>query len=74
VRPHVDEDQWLRFEGLVALKTRADVDTFSDWVFSLNINQVTGMCYSTDITLLSLNAPSVVEPQTESQVDSSWTA
>ncbi|KAJ7883173.1 hypothetical protein B0H14DRAFT_2702312 [Mycena olivaceomarginata] len=41
VRPHVDEDQWLRFEGLVALKTRADVDTFSDWVFSLNINQVT---------------------------------
>ncbi|KAJ7925403.1 hypothetical protein B0H13DRAFT_2314617 [Mycena leptocephala] len=41
VRPHVDEDQWLRFEGLVALKTHADVDTFSDWVFSLNINQVT---------------------------------
>ncbi|KAJ7818593.1 hypothetical protein B0H14DRAFT_2601169 [Mycena olivaceomarginata] len=42
VRPHVDEDQWLRFEGLLALKTRTEVETFSDWVFSLNIKQVTG--------------------------------
>ncbi|KAJ7306256.1 hypothetical protein DFH08DRAFT_944850 [Mycena albidolilacea] len=41
VRPHVDEDQWLRFEGLLALKTRKEVETFSDWIFSLDIKQVT---------------------------------
>ncbi|KAJ6598746.1 hypothetical protein B0H10DRAFT_2323670 [Mycena sp. CBHHK59/15] len=37
VKPHVDEDQWKRFEGFVSLKTPQDVQEFSDWVFSLNI-------------------------------------
>ncbi|KAJ7800888.1 hypothetical protein B0H14DRAFT_3490183 [Mycena olivaceomarginata] len=41
VRPHVDEDQWLRFEGLLALNTRTEAETFSDWDFSLDIKQVT---------------------------------
>ncbi|KAF7349123.1 hypothetical protein MVEN_01434500 [Mycena venus] len=41
VKPHVDEDQWKRFEGFVSLKTPQDVQEFSDWVFSLNITTIT---------------------------------
>ncbi|KAJ7714726.1 hypothetical protein B0H16DRAFT_1701948 [Mycena metata] len=41
VKPHVDEDQWTRFQGVFSLKTRDDVREFGNWVFSLNIKPVT---------------------------------
>ncbi|KAJ6613051.1 hypothetical protein B0H10DRAFT_259410 [Mycena sp. CBHHK59/15] len=41
VKPHVDEDQWTRFEGILSLKTRDEVNEFSDWVFSLDIKPIT---------------------------------
>ncbi|KAJ7787986.1 hypothetical protein B0H14DRAFT_3578227 [Mycena olivaceomarginata] len=41
IKPHVDDDQWPRFQGFVDLTTREDVQIFSDWVFSLEIPKVT---------------------------------
>ncbi|KAJ6484632.1 hypothetical protein C8R45DRAFT_931082 [Mycena sanguinolenta] len=41
IKPHVNDDQWRRFEGFLDLMTREDVQIFSDWVFSLKIPQVT---------------------------------
>ncbi|KAJ7863674.1 hypothetical protein B0H13DRAFT_1638115, partial [Mycena leptocephala] len=41
IRPHVDDDQWSRFQGFLDLTTREDVQIFSDWVFSLGIPKVT---------------------------------
>ncbi|KAJ6629709.1 hypothetical protein B0H10DRAFT_1986368 [Mycena sp. CBHHK59/15] len=40
VKPHVDDDQWTRFQGFLALKTREEVQEFSDWVFSLDIKPI----------------------------------
>ncbi|KAF7342442.1 hypothetical protein MVEN_01833400 [Mycena venus] len=41
IQPHVDDDQWPRFQGFLDLTTREDVQIFSDWVFSLDIPKVT---------------------------------
>ncbi|KAJ6449265.1 hypothetical protein C8R45DRAFT_1131090 [Mycena sanguinolenta] len=41
IKPHVNDDQWRRFEGFLDLMTREDVQIFSDWVISLKISQVT---------------------------------
>ncbi|KAJ7032341.1 hypothetical protein C8F04DRAFT_1235480 [Mycena alexandri] len=41
VKPHVDEDQWTRFQRVLSLKTRQEVHDFGDWVFSLNIAPIT---------------------------------
>ncbi|KAJ6628192.1 hypothetical protein B0H10DRAFT_1940740 [Mycena sp. CBHHK59/15] len=41
VKPHVDEDQWTRFEGILSLKTRDEANEFSNWVFSLDIKPIT---------------------------------
>ncbi|KAJ7506416.1 hypothetical protein B0H11DRAFT_2272207 [Mycena galericulata] len=41
VKPHVDEDQWTRFQRILSLKTRDEVHDFTDWVFSLDITPIT---------------------------------
>ncbi|KAF8155102.1 hypothetical protein K438DRAFT_1943027 [Mycena galopus ATCC 62051] len=41
IKPHVDDDQWPRFQGFLDLTTKEDVQIFSDWVFSLQIPKVT---------------------------------
>ncbi|KAJ6454990.1 hypothetical protein C8R45DRAFT_1082596, partial [Mycena sanguinolenta] len=41
IKPHVNDDQWRRFEGFLDLMTREDVQIFSNWVFLLKIPQVT---------------------------------
>ncbi|KAJ6607632.1 hypothetical protein B0H10DRAFT_2305409 [Mycena sp. CBHHK59/15] len=41
VKPHVDDDQWTRFQGFLALKTREEIQEFSDWFFSLDIKPIT---------------------------------
>ncbi|KAJ7766537.1 hypothetical protein DFH07DRAFT_769799 [Mycena maculata] len=41
VKPHVDEDQWTRFQHILSLKTRDEVHDFTDGVFSLDITPIT---------------------------------
>ncbi|KAJ7784899.1 hypothetical protein DFH07DRAFT_975231 [Mycena maculata] len=41
VKPHVDEDQWIRFQRILSLKTRDEVHDFTNWVFSLDITPIT---------------------------------
>ncbi|KAJ7229604.1 hypothetical protein C8J57DRAFT_1534356 [Mycena rebaudengoi] len=41
IRPHVDDEQWERFTGFLVTKTREELQIFSDWVFSLNIKEIT---------------------------------
>ncbi|KAJ7092184.1 hypothetical protein C8R44DRAFT_750298 [Mycena epipterygia] len=41
VKPHVDEDQWTRFQRVLSLKTCDEVHDFTDWVFSLDITPIT---------------------------------
>ncbi|KAJ7076596.1 hypothetical protein B0H15DRAFT_805590 [Mycena belliarum] len=41
VKPHLDESQFHRFQRVLNLKTRGEVDDFSSYVFSLNIPPIT---------------------------------
>ncbi|KAJ7232301.1 hypothetical protein C8J57DRAFT_1250715 [Mycena rebaudengoi] len=42
IRPYVDDEQWERFTGFLVTKTRKELQIFSNWVFSLNIKEITG--------------------------------